>query len=234
MPLAPIPDMVAEAKLNAALEPLISMPSLATPLVVAMVTAPPLNVPPLTPVRLIASAATVPVDCSVAKVAPLPPMIMPFQFRIWPVAVCTELLPVTLTVPPPVALKPMPDVVVIARPPVKLNVAPVLLVRSTALLTLVVSVTAPPKAIVPPELLVATMPGPPSLRVIVLAASKVTEPPPMPWMLTTLPPGLVMSTLLRLTIALTSLLAGVPWSPSITKAWFVAPLAVSMATLLKV
>ena len=124
----------------------------------------------------------------------------------------------------------------IASPPsVKLITVPPFVVRSTALLPPVVSVfVAPPKLIVPARLLVARMPRPLSVRVIELAASNVTEPPFMPWMLTTLPPGLVMSTLFRLTTALTSLLGGKPWSPSMTKAWFVAPAVVWMATLLKV
>ena len=54
-------------------------------------------------------------------------------------------VPCTVTVPPPVALKPTPDVVVMSRPlppdvALKLIVAPVLLARLTAVLAPVVSV----------------------------------------------------------------------------------------------
>ena len=67
-----------------------------------------------------------------------------------------------MTVPPPVALKPAPEVVSMSSPPfVKLIVAPVLLLSVTAGLAPVFSVfVAPLKVTVPPVLFCTRTPGP--------------------------------------------------------------------------
>src|SRR5262245_3824731 len=94
------------------------MPSNPAPLVLTMVTAPPLNVPaPSTLLSEIASAATVLLEPSDAKVTPLPPTDTPSQLIIRPVVVLIVLPePWTVIVPPPVALKPVPLVVAISSP----------------------------------------------------------------------------------------------------------------------
>src|SRR5215471_8457185 len=117
--------------------------------------------PPLVPVLF----RTMPLTGSVApvvlvpeemlwKVRPLAPIVV---FATLSAVALTELielpLPVTLIVPPPVALKPMPVVVEIASPPpLKLMVPPVLPVRLIPFAVVVLAVIAPPKVVVPPVL----------------------------------------------------------------------------------
>src|SRR5438067_11010773 len=84
------------------------------------------------------------------KVRPLAPMVVLATFRPVPlvVAIVFGLAPVvTLTVPPPVAVNPVPlDVVTASPPPEKLTVAPVLFVSVTAVLAAVPIVCAGPPA----------------------------------------------------------------------------------------
>src|SRR6266446_1079415 len=116
--------------------------------------------PPLAPVLL----STMPLAGSappsllpaemLLKFKPLAPMVVLATLRaVALVELMVLLLPVTLTaVAPPVALKPVPLLVVRFRPPVKLIVAPALVVRSMALAVVVLAVMAPEKALVPPVL----------------------------------------------------------------------------------
>src|SRR5215468_259063 len=98
-----------------------------------------------------------PLDAPLAEmlrnVTPLAPIVVLAMFTPVPVVVETVLLfapVVTATVPPPVAVKPVPLVVVIANPPLeKLIVAPELLVSVTAVLAPVLNdLVAPLKVMV--------------------------------------------------------------------------------------
>ncbi len=88
--------------------------------------------------------------------------------------------PRTLIVPPPVALKPMPDEVIISRPLgllLKLMVEPVLLVKVTAVLVPVVSDTCEPlKLIVPPLEFWMRMPCALAPLLVMAPVWKVTVP----------------------------------------------------------
>src|SRR5438132_11833130 len=100
------------------------------------------------------------------NVSPPDPMVVFTTFSAVPVSAVIVLAfapVVTPIVPPPVALKPTPLVVVICKPPpAKLIVAPVLLVTLTAVLEPVVNVFVPPLNVrVPPVLLPSVMPVPP-------------------------------------------------------------------------
>src|SRR5215469_11232444 len=88
------------------------------------------------------------------KVRPLAPIVVFATLSAVALTEAIELpVPVTLIVPPPVALKPMLLVVEIARlPPVKSMVPPVLPVRLIPLAVVVSAVIAPPKVVVPPVL----------------------------------------------------------------------------------
>src|SRR3954465_6916924 len=99
------------------------------------VLAPPVTVrPPLTPVLLStmpltgsAPALLLPEEMS-WKVRPLAPIVVLATFRAVPLVALRVLFdPVPLPVPPPVARKPVPELVSTVRlPPLKLTVAPVL------------------------------------------------------------------------------------------------------------
>src|SRR5262249_42646084 len=99
-----------------------------------------------------------PLDAPLAEmlrnVAPLAPIVVLTMFTPGPVVVEAVLLfapVVTATVPPPVAVKPVPLVVVIAKPPLeKLIVAPALLVRETAVLAPVLKVLLAPLNVIVP------------------------------------------------------------------------------------
>ncbi len=100
------------------------------------------------------------------KVNPLAPMVVSVTLSAVPVVLLMVLgfTPVvTLTVPPPVALKPMPLVVSISSPtPLKLIVPPSLLSRLTAVSALVFNVLVPPLKFTVPEfvpLFVTSMPS---------------------------------------------------------------------------
>ena len=89
------------------------------------------------------------------NVSPLAPMVVLATFSAVPVVVAIVLtVPVTLTVPPPVAWNPPPLVASMSSPPpVKLMVAPVLLVRLTAVAVPPFSTLfGPENRIVPPAL----------------------------------------------------------------------------------
>jgi len=140
-------------------------------------------------------AAPVPVTLMPPRVPVLfrmMPLDAPFDEMLWkrrpdePIEVLTTLsavpvvevivlpVPAVVTVPPPVALKPVPLVVVIASPPFgKLIVPPVLFSRLTAVFAPVVSVVLPLKLIVPELTFWTTMPllTPP---VALMAPEKVT------------------------------------------------------------
>ena len=216
------------------------------PELLTLVVASPVTVrPPLVPVLLSTMPLVPPLAEMLTKLRSLAPIVVLTTLSAVPPADVMVLpVPSTLTVPPllaagpgPVALKPMPLVVVMSRPvpaALKLNVVFGLVTRFTAVLVSVTSVVWPLKLTVPPALLVAVMPRPPLLRLIVLLASKSIEPPTMPWMVATLPPGLVMSTLLRSMTALTSSPATPLTSPLTMKAWLVATAVVSIVTLLNV
>jgi hypothetical protein len=92
---------------------------------------------------------------------------------------------VTTTVPPPVALKPMPLVVVMSRPlppALKLTVAPVLLVRLTPFPVVLAIVVWPVKLIVlVPVLLLATRMPPPASAPSVMLPEIATVPPVRFW-----------------------------------------------------
>src|SRR5262245_23463572 len=116
---------------------------------------PPVTVsPPLAPVLFRTMPLAAPLDEMLLNVSPLAPMVVFATFRAVPVCELIVLFdPVTLTVPPPVALNPVPLVVVIARLPLlKVIVPPVLLVRLTAVAVVVDAVTEPPNVVVPPDL----------------------------------------------------------------------------------
>ena len=87
----------------------------------------------------------------------------PFRFTAFAAVVVIVLpVPCTVTVPPPVALNPVPLVVLMASPPpVKLMVVPVLLVRLTAVLTPVFRLfDAPENVLVPPPQFCTRIPVP--------------------------------------------------------------------------
>ena len=87
------------------------------------------------------------------KVRPLAPMVVLATFSAVPVVVASVLAaPVTLTVPPPVAVKAATVPVESWTPPVRLMVAPVLLVRLMPSPVPPVSVMGPEMATVPPVL----------------------------------------------------------------------------------
>ena len=82
----------------------------------------------------ISTPLAAPLVLTVAKVMPLAPTVTPLRSSAVPVPEVIELLPpVTLTVPPPVALKPVRllALVLMSRPPSKLIVAPVLVLRKS-------------------------------------------------------------------------------------------------------
>jgi hypothetical protein len=113
----------------------------------------------------------------------------------------------TDTVPPPVALKPAPLVVVMSRPlppvaGVKLIVAPVLLVRLTAAFAAVLRlIVLLRKLIVPPLLLVTSMPAAVAVLALIEPFWKVTVPASCSLMLTALPLLSVIEPL-KVTVAL--------------------------------
>src|SRR4051812_38197914 len=216
MPLASVLAMVAPVNPNAADEPVIEMPSLLAPLVPAIVTAPPLKVPPATVLNEMASAATVPVAPRLAKATPPAPTVTPDQSRILPVVVVTLLpLPVTLMVPPPLARKPVPLVVSTSSPPpVKFTVAPVLLASEIAVFAPVLTTLwAPEKLTVPAVLSWTEMPVPP---VMSIAPVKLPAPTPAPRPVTSIEPPAVLAMLLAMLTA--------AWPPLITTSVPAAPL----------
>jgi hypothetical protein len=89
------------------------------------------NVRLLAPIVVLAMFSAIPV---------VPEMVLTIEVLFW----------VALTVPPPVALKPVPLVVVRFRPPAKLIVPPVLPVRLIAFAVVVVAVIVPAKVVVSP------------------------------------------------------------------------------------
>src|SRR5262245_27626755 len=97
------------------------------------------------------------------KVMLLAPIVVLVTFRAVPVVAAMVLFdPVTLTVPPPVARKPVPEVVgmVSAELGAKLIIVPVLLVSLTAVFAPVESpIVGLLKLIVPPELLAMFSPA---------------------------------------------------------------------------
>src|SRR5262245_33219326 len=119
--------------------------------------------PPLEPVVLSTMPLVAPLAEMSWNVTLLAPMLVLAMLRAVPVVEVMLLLePMTLTVPPPVAEKPVPLVLSISSPPLlKLMVAPVLLESETAVDAPVFSVLVPPeKSIVPPVLLLTVMPPP--------------------------------------------------------------------------
>ena len=139
----------------------------------------PVTVSPPAPVAFKMMPLAAPLDAMLRKVSPPAPMVVLTTLSAVPLvdAIVFGLAPVvTPIVPPPVALKPAPLVVVIASPPpVKLIVAPVLLLTFTAGFTPVLSVfVAPLKAMVPLVLFCTRMPRPVSLIVL----ESVTLPVP--------------------------------------------------------
>ena len=157
----------------------------------------PVTVNPPEPVVFNEIPLDVPLDEMLWKVSPLPPMVVAFTFS----AVAAELLielpvPCTVTVPPPVALKPVPLVVVMASPPlVKLMVAPVLEVRLTPveLPELILFVEPLKFTMAPPLLLPTVMPVPPPEEL--MFPVNATEPPVREVTLTAEPAVLVMAPL---------------------------------------
>src|SRR4051794_26780243 len=108
--------------------------------------------------------ALLPLAMMLRKVSALAPIVVLATFKAVPVDVVMVLAaPVTLTVPPPVALKPLALVVVMAKlPPVKLIVAPVLVARLTAAPAPVLMIwLALVKATVPLVMFWTEMPVPP-------------------------------------------------------------------------
>src|SRR5580765_7717438 len=129
--------------------------------------------PPLVPVVLSTIPSAAPFDEMLLKFSPLAPIVVFATFSAVPVVVASVLFdPVTLTVPPPVALNAVFAPVEAMTPPVRLIVAPVLLLR---MIPLPVDETAPPRVTVPavrPEIATAL----PALVVIALPIVMVPFP----------------------------------------------------------
>src|SRR6266478_5408705 len=104
------------------------------PPVPAVVVEPTTVRPPLVPVVLRTMPLVAPLAEILRNVRPEPPIVVLATFSAVPVVdVIVLAVPVTVTVPPPVAAKPAPLVVLTARLPLtKSNVVPVLLVSDTA------------------------------------------------------------------------------------------------------
>ena len=74
-------------------------------------------------------------------------------------------VPKTSSVPPPLAVNPLPVVVVMASVPPKMMFAPLFVVSATAVFVVVFRVWLPLKTIRPAELLLTSMPVPLSVMV---------------------------------------------------------------------
>ena len=153
--------------------------------------APPLPVmtrPPLAPVLFSTTPLTAPLLLADWKVTLLAEIVVLAMLIAAPVVLVTELpLPCTLTVPPPAALKPVPVVVAIARPPLmKLMVAPVLEVNVTAADAPVLSALLAPLKLTLPAFRLSTS-TPVQVPVQLRLPLSVTVPPAAPLIWTSLP-----------------------------------------------
>ena len=115
-----------------------------------------MNAPPLTP-SIVMPVVALPVDEMLSNPMPPAPMLTPSRSSAWPpvdMMLSSPAVAETETVPPPVALKPVPVVVSMFSPPVNAISAPVLSTRSTPVAVEVLAVTRPANVMVPPVLLV--------------------------------------------------------------------------------
>src|ERR1051325_7407296 len=173
--VAPLPPViVTPARLRLVLAPWNETPVVPAPLVIV----PPLTVTVPAAARLTTlMPVAAPVVVTLLKVMPEPPTVMALRFRPATAApVVMFAVPLTLIVPLPVALKPVPVDVVMASVPLKEMIPPLFVVRVTAGFVVVPSVCVPVKLTCAPVTLVGTeIPAPLS---VMPARMGVTEVAP--------------------------------------------------------
>src|SRR5689334_19234748 len=156
------------------------------PLVSAFVHVPPLPVTtrlPLAPVVSKTIPLAAPFDEMLWNVSPLAPMFVLETVSAVPVVVSIVFaVPVTLTVPPPVALKPAPEVVSMLRPPLlKVIVCPEPVDENAADAPVLSVFVVPLNVVEPPVLPDIVMPPPASFVSLMWPESEI-DPPVRPVM----------------------------------------------------